>query len=139
MWRNFVFKSLFQSLIIATLSMAACVAIEPDKSVPLDSLEGLFPHDSRRWSQHESAVVLSDFSNAVPAAALTTGRREKEKWKILPFETADLKGSAISTYAFTDAPTVSLKLGAHGWHAIYLGVSTVSAGSREAKNGLQRS
>ena len=94
-------------------------------------------NDSRLWSQSGSAIVLKDFSKVEPASAITNGRREKAKWKVIPFATADFEGSALSTYAFTDVLTISLPLPAHGWHAISLGISTVSTGFREDKNGLQ--
>ena len=124
-------------LVVATILSMPCSAIEPEEKASVEPLEELLPNDSRRWSQHASAIILTDFSKAIPVTALTTVHREKEKWKLLPFETAEFKGSAISTYAFTEAPKVSLPLSVRSWHAIYLGVSTVSTGFREAKNGLQ--
>ena len=93
--------------------------------------------DSRLWSQSHEAIILADFSKALPADALTTGHRQKGKWKVLPFSTAELKGNAISAYAFTGASTVTLGLETKGWHAVYIGVCTVSTGFKEAKNGLQ--
>ncbi|MDZ4287500.1 MAG: hypothetical protein U0984_06060 [Prosthecobacter sp.] len=97
----------------------------------------MFPADSRQWSHSKSAVILSDLSKAEPAAALTKGQREKGKWKTIPFATAGMKGWALSAYAFTGAPTIRVPLAARGWHAVYLGVSTVSTGFKEAKNGVK--
>lgn len=97
----------------------------------------LFPTDSRRWSQAAAAVVMTDLSKVEPPAGLTKSQREKGKWKVLPFVTAGMKGSALSTYAFTGAPMVSLPLAAKGWHAVYIGAATVSTGFKEARNGFR--
>ena len=97
----------------------------------------LLPTDSRRWSRTKETLLLTDFSKAQPATALTKGRREKDKWKVVPFSTAETEGWALSAYAFTGAPEVTLPLSATGWHAVYLGVSTTSTGFREGKNGLR--
>jgi hypothetical protein len=96
-----------------------------------------FPTDSRRWTQQSTATVLTDLSQVEPATALTRGQREKGKWKVLPFSTAAMQGWALSCYAGTGAPPVRLPLAARGWHAIYVGLSTVSTGFKEAKNGLK--
>ncbi|MDZ4852790.1 MAG: sulfatase-like hydrolase/transferase [Pirellulaceae bacterium] len=122
--------------IVAIFGASYCNAIDPATSISVDMPTELLLNDSRLLSQSKSAIMLTDFSKAMPTSALTLGRREKGKWKILPFATADFSGSAISTYAFTDASKISLSLPAVGWHAVYLGVSTVSTGFREAKNGL---
>lgn len=97
----------------------------------------LFPTDSRRWSRTGEAVVLTDFSQAQPAAALTTGRREKGKWKLIPFETADWKGTALSAYGQTAPAPVSLPVAARGWHAVYVGVATTSGGFNIGGNGIK--
>jgi hypothetical protein len=99
--------------------------------------EEFFPNDSRNCSRLDSAIILTDWTQATPKDALTRGKREKGKWKLLPFETAELKGEALSTYSFTQAPIVSLPVPASGWHAIFVGVSTVSTGFREDHNGLK--
>lgn len=82
-------------------------------------------------------MVLTDFGHAAPATGLTKGLREKGKWKVLPFATAELQGWALSTYSSTAAPIVRLPLAARGWHAIYLGLATVSGGFKETRNGLK--
>jgi len=97
----------------------------------------LLPDDSRRWSQAGVAVVMADLSAVAPAAALTKGKREKGKWKVVPFATANSEGWALSCYSGTGAPKVSLPLAARGWHAVYIGLSTVSTGYKEARNGLK--
>src|SRR5688572_25766656 len=44
-----------------------------------------FPDDSRQWKGYHQSVMLTDLSRAEPASALHPGRREKGKWKVLPF------------------------------------------------------
>lgn len=58
--------------------------------------EEYFPQDSRRFAQSPQAVVLMDLSKMEPTAALITGKRQKGKWKMIPFETAEMKGTALS-------------------------------------------
>jgi hypothetical protein len=97
----------------------------------------LLPHDSRLWEQSAKARVVTDLSGAHSPESITKGRREKGKWKTIPYATEQLQGWALSAYAFTGAPVVELPLEGKGWHAVYLGVCTVSTGFREAKNGLR--
>ncbi len=100
----------------------------------------LLPNDPRQWSRKAEAVVVTNLAEVKPATALVAeGLRQKGKWKVLPFETADLKGTALSCYAGTGAPPVTVPLpeSARGWHAVYVGMSTVSTGFKEAKCGLR--
>ena len=69
--------------------IAQSVAEKSDASIQPTEM---FSTDSRRWSRVEEAVVLNDFSKTEPASALVTGKREKGKWKAIPFATADWKG-----------------------------------------------
>ena len=71
-----------------------------------------FPADSRLWKDAGKAVVLSDFSTVEPASALTKGPREKGKWKLIPFATAELQGMALSCYSQTAPAPVRLPLAA---------------------------
>ncbi|HEY2573595.1 MAG TPA: hypothetical protein VGH65_05990, partial [Verrucomicrobiaceae bacterium] len=119
----------------AVLSLAWCVSCSAaEKAAPTPER---LPCDSRNWSRAGDAVMLSDFSKAEPSAALITGKREKGKWKLLPFATTELKGQALSCYSSTNAPVLRLPLLPRGWHAVYVGMSTVSTGFKEAKNGLR--
>ena len=76
----------FAGLLFIQLTVTAAEPAAPD----------YFPNDSRRWSRNAEAVVLTDLAKAGPAAALITGKREKGKWKMIPFTTADIKGTALS-------------------------------------------
>ncbi|MEZ5434547.1 MAG: hypothetical protein R3F31_25955 [Verrucomicrobiales bacterium] len=64
--------------------------------------EEYFPLDSRSWSRTGEAIILTDLSQVKPSEALVTGKREKGKWKVIPFTTADLEGTALSVYGLTN-------------------------------------
>jgi hypothetical protein len=113
-----------------------CAADPAATPAPPTSTEQ-FPTDSRRWSRSENAVLFSDFSKAEPASALTTGKREKGKWKVIPWATAEAKGTALSAYALTGPAPVRLPVNVRGWHAIYLGLATTSGGFNIGGNGMK--
>ena len=96
-----------------------------------------FSHDSRRWSQTSKGVVLTDLSKAEPASALIEGKRQKGKWKLIPFATADMTGTALSIYGATKPPMVRLPLAERGWHAVYVGLATTSGGFNIGGNGIK--
>lgn len=99
--------------------------------------EEYLQNDSRRLSQADKAVVLTDLSQMQPADALITGKRQKGKWKMIPFTTADLKGTALSIYSATNPPVVKLPLTQKGWHAVYIGLATTSGGFSIGGNGIR--
>lgn len=101
------------------------------------SAEEYLQNDSRRLSQADKAVVLTDLSQMQPADALITGKRQKGKWKMIPFTTADLKGTALSIYSATNPPVVKLPLAQKGWHAVYIGLATTSGGFSIGGNGIR--
>ncbi|MGV3662512.1 MAG: hypothetical protein ACO1TE_20170 [Prosthecobacter sp.] len=101
------------------------------------SAEEYLQNDSRRLSQVAKAVVLTDLSQMQPADALITGKRQKGKWKMIPFTTADLKGTALSIYSATNPPVVKLPLTQKGWHAVYIGLATTSGGFSIGGNGIR--
>lgn len=92
-----------------------------------------FPDDPRQWSQYSRSVFVTDLSQVKEPGALVTGQREKGKWKVLPYEAGDLKGNALSVYSSTEPPRVSIPLKTRGWHAVYIGLSTVSGGINKAQ------
>src|SRR5690349_14263558 len=96
-----------------------------------------FADDSRRLSQVSKAVVLTDLSKVEPASSLITGKREKGKWKLIPFATADMKGTALSIYGSTNPTPVKLPLAERGWHAVYVGLCTTSGGFDIGGNGIR--
>lgn len=96
--------------------------------------------DARRWTQGSVAVVISDLTVGTPATAFTkNGKREKGKWKAMPFATEKLEGWALSCYAGTNAPKVSIMLPptVKGWHAVYVGLVTTSNGFLSTRNGIK--
>ncbi|MDQ3625419.1 MAG: hypothetical protein M3463_23575 [Verrucomicrobiota bacterium] len=96
------------------------------------------PNDARQWARYDRSILVTDLRQATPASALTQGKREKGKWKVLPFETADFKGYALSIYGRTEPAPVRLPLTVSGWHAVYVGVCTVSGGlDAPQPNGLR--
>ena len=92
-----------------------------------------FPDDPRQWSQFDRSVFVTDLSHVEEENVLVTGQREKGKWKVIPYEVGKLKGRALSAYFSTEPPKVSIKLKAQGWHAVYIGLSTVSGGINKAQ------
>ena len=96
-----------------------------------------FPLDSRTWSRQAEATIITDLSKVEPSTALIAGKREKGKWKMLPFTTADHQGTALSIYGATNPPLVRLPLSQRGWHAVYLGLATTSGGFNIGGNGLR--
>lgn len=126
-------KISFAVIIVATAGTALLAADLPQAQPAPDYL----PNDSRRWEQVLKAVVLTDFSKAEPAAALITGKRQKGKWKLIPFSTAEWKGMAISAYGGTAPPVVRLPVGERGWHAVYVGLATTSGGFNIGGNGIK--
>lgn len=93
-----------------------------------------FPDDPRQWSQYARSLVITDLAQVKEQDGLTTGRREKGKWKVLPYEIGKVKGRALSAYYSTNPPSVKLQLGQRGWYAVYVGLSTVSGGIVQAQS-----
>ncbi len=103
----------------------------------LAQAEEYYKNDSRTFAQADRATVHDDLAKMQPASALITGKRQKGKWKMIPFATADLKGMALSIYSATNPPPVRLPLAERGWHAVYLGLATTSGGFTSGGNGLK--
>lgn len=69
----------------------------------------------------EKAIIISDMSRCTPKAALSD-TTQPGKWRLLPYQTADIKGVMIAAGSFINAPEVTLSPKVTGWHAVYLGV-----------------
>ncbi len=122
-------------LILALLAFSLGTAVAAETAAT-PSAE-FFTHDSRSFSQTAKAVVLTNLSKVEPAAALITGKRQKGKWKMIPFTTAEMKGTALSIYGGTNPPVVKLPLAERGWHAVYVGLATTSGGFNIGGNGIK--
>ncbi len=127
----------FLSVAVLVAFLSAGTARSEDAPKPA-APANYFPDDSRHLARVSEARILSDFSRAQPASGLTTGRREKGKWKVISYATDTLEGHALSTFSNTHSPTVSLPLEAVGWHAVYVGLCTVSAGLDKADQNAVR-
>ena len=84
-----------------------------------------FPHDARQWEGYGRSILLTDLAKAQPATALSQQRREKNKWHVLPYVADAFHGNALSIYPATEPVPVAIPLATKGWHAVYLGLSTV--------------
>ncbi|MEZ6127667.1 MAG: hypothetical protein R3C59_03230 [Planctomycetaceae bacterium] len=85
-----------------------------------------FPQShAAQWERAEEAELITDMTRCTPADALSQ-RREHAKWKVFEFETADFSGKCISVGRESSAPDLTLKLNKQGWHAVYLGLSTIT-------------
>lgn len=127
-------KYAFPLLALIPSALLSVQAAEPPSRTAKPSL---FHDDSRQWTRTSEAVMLTDFSKAEPASALITGKRQKGKWKMIPYATADWKGTALSIYSSTSPPPVKLQLDARGWHAVYIGLCTTSGGFNIGGNGIK--
>ena len=67
------------------------------------------------------ARYITDLEIAQPRDAVSR-KNEAGKWRLLPYETQDLRGKMLLAASFINAPDVTLPLQAKGWHAVYLGV-----------------
>ncbi len=106
-------------------------------SGPLAIAADYLPHDSRALSQNAQATVLTDLSKVEPATALITGKRQKGKWKMIPFTTAEMQGTALSIYSATNPPPICLPLAQRGWHGVYVGLCTISGGFDIGPSGIK--
>ena len=85
------------------------------------------------WTNASKATVLTDMTKATPASVFSEKLR-KGYWKVMPYEMRKTppgagpsggnahKGKMIWAGPDTDAPKISLPLGAEGWYAIFVGV-----------------
>ncbi|MFV0443749.1 MAG: GDSL-type esterase/lipase family protein [Planctomycetaceae bacterium] len=89
-----------------------------------------------QWQQAGQATLLTDMTRFTPTAALSS-RREHAKWKIFEYETADFTGQCLSVGRESSAPDLTLKLDKRGWHAVYVGLSTITNLVRAEKNQLE--
>ena len=75
-------------------------------------------------------------TRCTPADALSK-RREHAKWKVFEYETAEFSGKCLSVGRESSAPDLTLKLGKQGWHAVYIGLSTITDLVRPEKNKVE--
>lgn len=91
---------------------------------------------SSQWQNVTHAELITDMTRCTPADALSK-RREHAKWKVFEYETAEFSGQCLSIGRESSAPDLTLKLGKQGWHAVYVGLSTITDLVRPEKNNVE--
>lgn len=91
---------------------------------------------AEQWRRSGEAELLADMTLCSPAGALSD-RRQLKAWKIFDYETADFSGKCLSVGRESAAPDLTLKLGRQGWHAVYIGLSTITDLVRPHKNMVE--
>jgi lysophospholipase L1-like esterase len=89
-----------------------------------------------QWENSRKADLISDMTLCTPAHALSK-RREHAKWKVFEYETAEYSGKCVSVGRESSAPDLTFKLGKQGWHAVYVGLSTITDLVRPDKNHVE--
>ncbi len=76
------------------------------------------------WTNHEQPIVITDLTQAEPADAFSDDFR-RGHWKVIPYEmrpdSGGYKGKAVWCGYEADPPSLTIKLNAEGWHAIFVG------------------
>lgn len=122
------FALLFSLLSTSATCLAAAEPTSAQKQIPL-------PH-SEQWQNFQQAERITDLTRCTPADALSD-RRQHNKWKVFEYETAEFSGKCISVGRESSAPDLTLKLGKQGWHAVYIGLSSITDLVRPAKNNVE--
>ncbi|MCA9062914.1 MAG: hypothetical protein KDA96_07640, partial [Planctomycetaceae bacterium] len=107
---------------------------EQRAAIPL--LEQIPLTHSEQWQNFEKAERITDMTRCVPADALSD-RRHHDKWKVFEYETAEFAGKCASVGRESSAPDLTLRLGKQGWHAVYVGLSSITDLVRPARNSVE--
>ncbi len=107
----------------ADFSFAGFRVSNENVSRPLDE-QIPFAHSSQ-WQNATTSELITDMTVCTPADGLSK-RREHAKWKVFEYETADFSGKCLSVGRESSAPDLTLKHGKQGWHAVYVGLSTIT-------------
>ena len=91
---------------------------------------------SGQWEKHSEAVTFTDMTKVTPASALSE-RREHNRWKVFDYETAEFSGKCVSVGRESSAPDITFSDGLEGWHAVYVGLSTITDLVRPAPNMIE--
>lgn len=122
------FALLFSLLSTSATYLAAAEPTSAQQQLPR-------PH-SEQWQNFKQAERITDLTRCLPADALSD-RRQHNKWKVFEYETADFSGKCISVGRESSAPDLTLKLNKQGWHAVYIGLSSITDLVRPAKNNVE--
>lgn len=91
---------------------------------------------AEQWKQNRNAKIFTDMTLCEPKEALSD-RRHHDKWKVFEYETADFSGKCVSVGRESSAPDLTLRLDRKGWHAVYIGISTITDLTRTAPNQIE--
>jgi hypothetical protein len=80
---------------------------------------GTVPPEQQTYEE-SGEIVIRDFSNAVPASALSTCA-EKGKWRLIDWTSASDSGTLLYSY-IDETPEIAVPLEANGFYAISLGL-----------------
>lgn len=122
------FALLFSLLSTSATCLIAAEPTSAQKQIPLAH--------SEQWQKFKQAERITDLTRCIPADALSD-RRQHDKWKVFEYETAEFSGKCISVGRESSAPDLTLKLGKQGWHAVYIGLSSITDLVRPAKNNVE--
>lgn len=111
------------------------VSRDADRALQQASIQASRMHASQ-WQQASRAVMITDMTRCTPAEALSS-RREHAKWKVFEYETANFVGKCLSIGRESSAPDLTLELGKQGWHAVYVGLSTITDLVRPKRNQIE--
>lgn len=93
-------------------------------------------NDQAQWSLRDDFVRITDLATAEPAEALSD-RRRNQKWKVFEYETAEFSGKGLAATPQGNAPQVSIPLNQSGWHAVYIGLSTIHNFGKPQENKIK--
>jgi len=116
----------------APSAIAAALLFSASKA---DAENSLIVPPFQKWKRQTEERLITDLSRATPAAALAD-HRQPGKWKIIPYLTKTFRGKSLSCGPETEAPAVSVPLGATGWHAVYVGLANVADRGKTDDNGV---
>jgi hypothetical protein len=101
------------------------------------TMEELIPRThAEQWNRAADAELITDLTRCAPVSALSD-RRRLNAWKIFDYETANFSGKSLSVGRESTAPDLTLKLGKKGWHAVYIGLSTITDLVRPHQNRVE--
>ncbi len=126
-------------LIAELLQQETANRLAPNPNIEIrviDNPEALSLSHASQWQNVAQAELLTDMTRCTPADALSK-RRAHAKWKVFEYETAEFSGKCVSVGRESSAPDLTLKLGKQGWHAVYVGLSTITDLVQPAKNNLE--
>jgi lysophospholipase L1-like esterase len=94
------------------------------------------PIHSEQWDRIADAVLFTDMTCVTPPEALSD-RREHNRWKVFTYETSEYEGKCVSVGRESSAPDITFADGLEGWHAVYVGLSTITDLVRPAPNKIE--